>query len=545
MGIFLNFTLAPTRISPSEWEQTYEDALKIADKCDLLDKIIAERNGVRYAFSRKTTERIVYDKGLGFAAYGTLTSGYNMEDFALFRSLDFYQNELNKPEDPDNGVDILLENWYSDDVGDFKIPRPNHAENIWGGKTQGDPAHMVLLAIACLFADRFPKAVTVSGDITAGQCNAAVRLVRECLGIDIQPPVRCRPDALSQRIRSAGIPEQHQLDAFFSLYLGSLTGEVGEILSEAFGEEMLYQHFRNKMAKNHEKGYRIDSEIKDYLLLHLDFANLLRMMVSDEEGCQMTLDAALTMLFSYNIHVPRDKKECDTPLPSISENGDSEAVGSVYGLLGRAFFSMIAGRNKNLPVYVPLSNIRAACRPLDKDSDALIDRLLQGQEPDERQEQVYGNGEDSIMNQMRNRIAGDIEREEENSKYDISRLSDCLSFQPGMTIEPSYERNLVGCLRQVREFDANGEGFGRFCGMDREEREKWFMRQNCYALLRETVWNHIFEHIMENGYIHRYFLIFLIDCSYQRSGEVFQALMCNPELTDILWEKSLEPAESA
>lgn len=94
MGIFLNFTLAPTRISPSEWEQTYEDALKIADKCDLLDKIIAERNGVRYAFSRKTTERIVYDKGLGFAAYGTLTSGYNMEDFALFRSLDFYQNEL-------------------------------------------------------------------------------------------------------------------------------------------------------------------------------------------------------------------------------------------------------------------------------------------------------------------------------------------------------------------------------------------------------------------------------------------------------------------
>lgn len=257
MGIFLNFTLAPTRISPTDWEQTYESALKIADKCNLLDKIIEERNGVKYAFSRKTAERIVYDKGLGFVAYGTLTSGYNMEDFAIFRSLDLYRKELSEPEEPDNGADVLFKDWYCDDAGDFKIPRPNHAENIWGGKTQGDPAHMVLLAIACLFADCFPEAVTVSGDITAGQCNAAVRLVRECLGIDIQPPVRCRPDALAQRVHSASVPEQKQLDAFFSLYLGSLTGKVGDVLREVFGEEALYQYFRKAMRKNQEKSCSI------------------------------------------------------------------------------------------------------------------------------------------------------------------------------------------------------------------------------------------------------------------------------------------------
>lgn len=158
---------------------------------------------------------------------------------------------------------------------------------------------------------------------------------------------------------------------------------------------------------------------------------------------------------------------------------------------------------------------------------------------------MYGEGEGSIINQMRQKVEKQMEREEENSKYDISNLSDCLSYTPGMTIEPSLERDLVGCLRKVREFDADEEIFGRFKGMGREGREKWFMRQNRYVLLRETVWNHILNHIMEDAYIQRYLQIFLIDCSYQSGSEVFKALMSNPELTDILWEKSLEPAEGA
>ena len=261
MGIFLNFSLAPTRISSSDWEKTYENALIIADKCGLLDKIISERNGVDYAFARKTAERIVYGKGAGICTYGTMDSGYNMEDFALFRSLDYYQKELGEGDGAeDNGDDILFCGWYTGESDDSLIPIPNQAGDIWGGKTQGEPGHIPLLAIACLFADRFPDAVTVGGDITAGQCNAAVRLVRECLGIDIQPPVRCRSDALSKRIHAAAMPEQMQLRAFFKLYLGSLTEKVGEVLREVFGEDALYRYFRAEFVKNQKEGYQNSSE---------------------------------------------------------------------------------------------------------------------------------------------------------------------------------------------------------------------------------------------------------------------------------------------
>ena len=155
----------------------------------------------------------------------------------------------------------------------------------------------------------------------------------------------------------------------------------------------------------------------------------------------MALEPVISDLFSYNIHVPMEEKNCDSPVPSTAENGDSESVSSIYGLLGGAFLTMFAGRNKNLPVYIPLEEIRAACREIDGNSDELIDRLLREQVPDERQEKVYG------------------------------------------------------------------------------------------------------EHIMEDGYIRQYFLLFLVDCSQKSGSGLLEPLMSSPKLVDILWEKALiEPA---
>lgn len=533
MGIFINFTLAPSRISPSGWEKTYEDALKIADKCNLMDKIITERNGVKYAFSRKTAERDVFGKGLGICVVGTTESGYDMEDFSLYRSLDYYWKAIGDKED--NGADILFYDALHGEPEDAAIPCPSPVRNLWGGKTQGSPGHIPLLAIACLFADRFPDAVTVSGDITAGQCNTAVRLVRETLGLDIQPPVRCRPNALVKRIQAADMTETLKLEVFFRLYLGSLTNEIGEILEQEFGEDAVYGYFRDKIAKDAAHGYGMLSDIRDYLLLGLEFSGLLRLMVSDEQGCKMSLEDALTKLFSYNIHVPMDKKNCETPLPSTAESGDSEGVSSIEGMLGGALFMLLAGRNQNIPVYVPLDKIRASCHPLDENADAIIDRILKEREPDERQENAYGMNEDSAIS----KLARAAEEEEAGEKYDMEDLPDLRVYAPGDTFEPKFEESLVKCLRHVQTFDGDGSIFAKFSAMDREGRETWFLRQSRYLLLPETTWDHIFSHIMEDGYIHRYVQLFLVDCSKKSGNDVMSPLLCSPELVDLLWEKAL------
>ena len=511
MGIYLNFAIAPFRISPSEWERTYEDALQIADKCNLLDQIVTERNGIEYVFARKTAERKLYS-GLGFHTLGTMDSGCNMEDFSLYRSLQAYRDAMDKDgKQTDNGVDILFDKWYTGDPEDKEMPRPNLVAHIWDGKTQGRPGHMALLTIACLFADRFPHAVMIGGNISVNQCDVAARLVRQCLGIDIQPPVICRPDALAKQIRAENMPEHLQLTSFFDLYLGGLTEKVGTILKDVFGEDALYRYFRDKIAEYHKKGYSYSRDIGAYLLLGLDFADLLRLMVSDEQGCRVSLETMLEKLFSYNTYAR-------VSIPSTAEDKNNETPRI-------EFLLMVVGGNiyKRSSTYISLRKIREVCQSFDSNSDAIIDRLLQKQTPKELSELVSGWWETE---------------ENHYDHYDICTASDLFRYAPGCTFEPKFEESLLKYFRLVQALDAD-EMFRNFLKLDRVERERWFLRKSCRVLLRETMWNHIFESVMNDQYIRRYFLFFLADCSSQYAHELLEALLTSPELVNMLWAKSL------
>ena len=185
MGIFLEFEIAPYRIDAEEWENVYEDALRIIDRCDLLDRIVSTRNGLRYAFARKSAEREWKDGRLGVLVCGTMASGFDMEDFLLCRELERYRQDA--VQDSGEG-DVLFCRWYSEDKEE-DVPTPVDTVCIWGSKTQGRPGHIPLLAVMCLFADRFPEAVYIGGDISAGQCRAAVRLANQYLDRPIQEPV--------------------------------------------------------------------------------------------------------------------------------------------------------------------------------------------------------------------------------------------------------------------------------------------------------------------------------------------------------------------
>lgn len=153
MGIFLSFCVAPNRISAAQWEGVYQEALQIVGHCDLMDRIVSERSGVRFVFARKTAERDLWERGPGILVCGTMASGYNMEYFDLFRNLEHNFSAKNVE---DNGADILFDGLFTEwDPKDPDIPQPSGVYELWGDKTQGKPGHIPLLAIACLFADRF------------------------------------------------------------------------------------------------------------------------------------------------------------------------------------------------------------------------------------------------------------------------------------------------------------------------------------------------------------------------------------------------------
>ena len=56
--------------------------------------------------------------------------------------------------------------------------RSCHTDSLWDAKTQGEPYHMYLLAIACLIEDRLGDKAFVRGDITLGQGRKTVDLIR-------------------------------------------------------------------------------------------------------------------------------------------------------------------------------------------------------------------------------------------------------------------------------------------------------------------------------------------------------------------------------
>ena len=355
MGIFLNLTAYPQRIPEDRWEKTYEEALRIVDRSDFLDRIFLERNGRRYVAARKTAERVFPDKGPGICVCGTMASGFDMEEFHLFRRKPCCRDT----DKPDNGADILFEDWYPEDSD---IPTPTGACWIWGAKTQGRPGHIPLLAIACLFADRFPEAVRIGGDITAGQCRAAVRLANQCLDQPIQVPVTCRAEALLRCLRRTNIPVRKQVEAFFQLYLGRLTPEAGNVLKKGFPEGTLYRYFRDRVVSGTERRADFERAVRDYLLLDLDPVDLLNMLTRDQLGSRLPLEEILSHLFACRVHIPLDQKNCTDPLGlDAAVEGDEESPHEIEALMGRVFFAISAGRNRNLPVYLPLDTIRVAC----------------------------------------------------------------------------------------------------------------------------------------------------------------------------------------
>lgn len=530
MGIFLRMEIAPDRIGESAWEKTYEEALRIVDCADFMDTVTLTQNGIDYTAARKSAERRLYSGELGFRVIGTMDSGANMEDFCLTRAK---PAPLRCSDDTDNAVDILFARFWDDN----QIPTPNRIVCLWDSKTQGAPGHIPLLAVACLFADRFPDAVRVGGDITAGQCRAAVRLANECLNHPIDVPVVCRPEALAERLHAADQPVNKQIEMFLDLYLGTLTPDIGQALRGQFGSKALYEYFRNLAAKEHGSLDHFKREFRDYLLLGLDMEDLLKMLVVDPEGPVVPLKEVLHSLFEYGVHIPFDEKVDFDPLGSLDAAvcGDLETPQTIGSLFGRLAFYFAGGSNRNIPVYVPLEEIRSACRTVfpDTDTDELIDDLLAHRVVSERQQEVYGNSENSVINRM---VEKAEEKQQETMKYDLNDPRDLRRWRPGLTMAPDLEQTLRSSIGQIRTFGK--EEFAAFLAWDRVQRENWFLRKSRDVLLSETAWKYVFSHVMDDKYIRRFFQLYMVDVSGQHAYAIVTGLIENPELLDKLWDAS-------
>lgn len=174
MGIFASLKIFPDRINPDLWLEFYQDSLFFlqAFPGQVVDLQEHHKGKFRRLVLSHNLESNVDDpKERHWRIVGTLEGRRLAESFALYADIQHYcANGTNS-----SGHDILDETLET-----------SQACRLFFNKTQGQPYHFALLAIAMLAEQRFPGAALAGGDIDPGQSMRAQTLLRDYLGEQVE-----------------------------------------------------------------------------------------------------------------------------------------------------------------------------------------------------------------------------------------------------------------------------------------------------------------------------------------------------------------------
>ena len=273
MGIFVNLAISKS-VTKEEWEKVYEETLQLIKHFPLAEKRKVNIHGIDTICLVKTEERERpfgwknKDGSLGWDTVGDFTYMRTGEEYYLPRNL-VGENEV----EPHAGDALLgvLPVYMSYNVREDRF---NHIYEIWGAKTQGEPYHYYLLAVAALIEARLGEKAFTYGDIYRNQFEEAVEIANQYLDEKIDLPDRCYMDRLLKRVVKLPLPEDEQIGVFVQFYNGRKGTEFGDCLRQAFSNEATEIYWKREFASHEISSYWQDSLLKDYLRWGFDLDKL-------------------------------------------------------------------------------------------------------------------------------------------------------------------------------------------------------------------------------------------------------------------------------
>ncbi|MEM9455513.1 MAG: hypothetical protein AAGF11_15135 [Myxococcota bacterium] len=220
MGIYIRAVVDPSCIGRANWERVFDQTVTILHRWPdpPLRPTFREIAGIEViTYSRKVLD------WSGWHICGDANSRLLAESIELPRELG-----VDTPRDPPS--ELLLRVLASEqppyDLGGLKP--------LLNNKTQGQPFHGLVLAVAMLLEHRFPHAVFVDGDFCAGEARQAQSQLRTILGEEIALPASTDRARLLSRL-DPHIPEDELDDAVQAL---SCRGPLARILLSLFDGPM-------------------------------------------------------------------------------------------------------------------------------------------------------------------------------------------------------------------------------------------------------------------------------------------------------------------
>ena len=497
LGIHIDLFIQPHRIPEDEWKEVYKESLQIIKFAHLMDSYRPKGSDHFYAQETRHIDNI-YDRGFGgWKTHGSMATGSNMDCFCLFDDIDYYRELVPNDENDHHILDEFLNEL-----------EPHGYIKIWDSATNGEDAHIYLLAVACLICDRFPNATHVCGDITCEQMEYVHKWLSLGLDIPIEKPLYIRPAGLIAALREAGIPEDELLFNFFALNLCKYNRALGVELEKEVGIELVRKHYLEElMPYEDENGNTFVWAwvVREYLSLGFDFEMLCKTVMTDIDGCHVQPEDFMRMLLDMKLHLPKPEGNSNVIYYDTSKVPDCKIRSSP--LITRI-----------VRAHIPLADIEAVFSKVLGAPFSAAEIL---------QDRDYALPTGGILSE-----AQKAERRfmdfRERKLYDINSRSELMNYTSWSEVEPTLRQEVIDFFRELQ---SNYETPYHVLSMDAEGRRDWF-NKNYNILITEDVEKEIYLHCNNDEYIRPFIALYA-----SRGDRVLRHVaLFNPVFRAAFWE---------
>lgn len=411
MGIYIHMAIADT-VTQEEWTPVYEKSLLMAKKLGFFDFGKRKIHGEN-VFCIFPSEEMDYNGETGWRVIGRFPEYKRAEDQFMPKHL------------PDSQFDQypydMLRTRFPEQIE--QTEEQHGCEYIWGNKTQGEPYHMGLLAIACMVEQELGVQVITGGDITYGQCVKAAEIATEVLGEEIKPPITCRLNDLHERISGfTELDEETKLAMLMNVYLAEENDQYGEFLRQHYSHEALNAYWSKCFSGTKVDTYGFNKLMKRYFLLSTDLKRFCELADFDRTDAEMCTKLIQKIMRS-SLHLK--EKDCYDPL-------DLKHYEIPYGVMNLlAIFTYRDAVNPAIDRYIPLNEIRAVLTEQFGsvvNVNEIIDNYLT-----EEENRTEATGHELLMKEGQEYSK---KWDEDHKQYDICEFEELIEFTPNSTFSP-------------------------------------------------------------------------------------------------------------
>lgn len=417
MGIYIYGEIAPTKISKSAWERTYEDTLKLVSYGQLAECEYKHINGVKIPCIVPTVE-----KDSCWSATGDMVAGKCIESFRLYKDINHYIKNTNDIAIHNPALELL----YNRKVRDKKLD--DMFSLYFCNKTQGNNPHMILLSVACVITNDFPTAAIVHGDITHAQCVNACELAEKVLGRHIDLPIQYDYKRIYSSLINEGYTDYDLFKRFYSIYTGWADKAYIEFIHKIFPEEYFISYYKEKI-----NSWPLDIIAKEWLERELSLEGLFEVYKSLYSG-NSALQSFIDIMIAGQVHI-KEKTIYD-----FTERSEYNEIPDDVSMLFARFMAKLTGYSRYIiDAYIPLKELKAKFISSFPSYDVrgMFDRALL-------------NSKNTKVEELYNQVF-DLSDKLEKKAYDISDLRYMFLWDKSKTVEPMLWNKMLGLVRAADE----------------------------------------------------------------------------------------------